>query len=247
MALTGRNSPTHTMSVASAPRRDGFELGLGDAVAHDAHHRRGPADHGAITARRYSCFRKETRSVRGFSSRSSEPIETAAQACRDNKPASRRAAYRRGSRPARSASSRAKAAPLAPWPCSTSGASALTRREMRHSAWMSRQAHFAGNRNALDAEREPRRKFGENSVGARAAGRAVDDQADAMAALDLALRDIHHVPEQSAERRAQNMQNLEAGRSKRGLRPARPRARASPRRPARRRRPNVSPAECRNR
>ena len=41
---------------------------------------------------------------------------------------------------------------------------------------------------------------------------AIDDQADAMAALDLALRHIDHVPEQAAERRAQDMQNFQAGR-----------------------------------
>ena len=59
-----------------------------------------------------------------------------------------------------------------------------------------------------------------------------DDQADAMAALDLALRDIHHMPEQPAERRAQNMHDLEAGRRERGCAVARGARRHSPARAA---------------
>ena len=49
-----------------------------------------------------------------------------------------------------------------------------------------------------------------------AAGRAVDNKADAMAAFDLRVRQIDDVPEQSAERRAQHMQDLQAGRLARG-------------------------------
>ena len=71
---------------------------------------------------------------------------------------------------------------------------------------------LAGDRHALDAERKPRRQFGENRVGARAAGHRVDDQADAMAALDLTLRHVHDVPEQPADRRPQDMENFETGR-----------------------------------
>ena len=44
IALTGRNSPTHTMSVASALGVTGSNSASADAIAHDAHHRPRPTD-----------------------------------------------------------------------------------------------------------------------------------------------------------------------------------------------------------
>ncbi len=38
-----------------------------------------------------------------------------------------------------------------------------------------------------------------------------DDQADAVAAFDLALGHVNHVPEQSAERRTQDVDDFQAG------------------------------------
>src|SRR5208282_329555 len=38
-----------------------------------------------------------------------------------------------------------------------------------------------------------------------------------MAAFDLTLRDVHHVPKQAAERRPQNMKDLQARRGETGL------------------------------
>ena len=75
---------------------------------------------------------------------------------------------------------------------------------------------LACDRHALDTERKARRQFGEHSLGAGAAGCRVDDETDAMAALDLASCHIHHVAEQPAERRAQKMHDLKAGRREGG-------------------------------
>ncbi len=56
-----------------------------------------------------------------------------------------------------------------------------------------------------------------DGFGALAAGRAVDDQADAVAARRLALHQIDDVAEQPAERRPQDMQDFEARRDETGL------------------------------
>ena len=81
-----------------------------------------------------------------------------------------------------------------------------------------RRAELAPDRGTLEAELQARRKVGEDRFGARAAGRAVDNQSDAMAALGLAVRHVEHVAKQSAERRPQDMQDLEARRIESGLR-----------------------------
>ena len=47
-------------------------------------------------------------------------------------------------------------------------------------------------------------------LGARAAGRRVGDQADPVSARSLAARQVEHVAEQPADRRAQDMQDLES-------------------------------------
>ena len=120
---------------------------------------------------------------------------------------------------------------------------------MLHRARDIARTELAGNRDALDSECEPRRQFGENGIGARAAGRAVDNQADTMAALDLALRDIDDMAEQAAERRPQNMDDLEAGRCECGLRVGDSRGiarRPSPSGAGRRTRPNADPGERRS-
>ena len=59
------------------------------------------------------------------------------------------------------------------------------------------------------AERQRRRQAGEHRLGGVAAGQAVGNDADAMAARDLALHQIGDVAKQPADRRAQNVKNIE--------------------------------------
>ena len=63
--------------------------------------------------------------------------------------------------------------------------------------------------NAGEAERERRRKLGERRVGALAAARRIGDDADLVAARRLAAREVADMPEQSADRRAQHVQDVE--------------------------------------
>jgi hypothetical protein len=81
-----------------------------------------------------------------------------------------------------------------------------------------RGAVLTRDRDAFEAERQARRKVGEDRFGARAAGGAVDNEPDAMAALRLAACHVEHVAEQSTERRPQDVQDLEARRIEFGLR-----------------------------
>jgi hypothetical protein len=65
------------------------------------------------------------------------------------------------------------------------------------------------HRQALKAEREPRREFGQDLFGARPAGRAIGDEADAVAARDLAAGEIEDMAEQTADRRAENVDDVQ--------------------------------------
>ena len=60
-------------------------------------------------------------------------------------------------------------------------------------------------------------KLGESRIGARAAGRCIDDEADAVAARGLAQGDVNDMAKQAAERRPQDVQDLQAWR-RRGAR-----------------------------
>ena len=90
--------------------------------------------------------------------------------------------------------------------------------EIRQAA---RNTHERGNvggvgqtvhRGPHHAEREMWREVAEDLVGARAARAGIDDEPDAMAAFDLLAREIDHMPKQAAERRPQDMDDLEARR-----------------------------------
>ena len=100
-----------------------------------------------------------------------------------------RAAVRRigADRAAEFGTSRASAAPLAPWPCSTSGASAAIRARNAVQRVNVARTELARDGDALVTRAPGGRKLRKNGFGAGAAGRAVDDQADAMAALGLTL------------------------------------------------------------
>jgi hypothetical protein len=65
------------------------------------------------------------------------------------------------------------------------------------------------HRNAGEAERENRRKLGERRVGAFPAARRIRDDADLMSAHCLAACKVADMPEQSADRSAQHVQNVE--------------------------------------
>ncbi len=61
----------------------------------------------------------------------------------------------------------------------------------------------------MHAEREARRDLGKRRVGALAAGQAVGDDPDLMAAVGLAVGEIDDVAENAAHRRAHRVQDSE--------------------------------------
>ena len=66
---------------------------------------------------------------------------------------------------------------------------------------------MAQHREALDAESQRGRELGQRLRGPLAAGQAVDHEPDLVAAGDLLAGEINDVSPQSAERRAQHMQD----------------------------------------
>jgi hypothetical protein len=78
-------------------------------------------------------------------------------------------------------------------------------------------AELAGDGGPLDAQGEKRREFGQCCLGARAAGQAVDDQADAVATGGLAAGDVEHVTKQAADRRAKDVKDFQAFRRNIGV------------------------------
>jgi len=63
------------------------------------------------------------------------------------------------------------------------------------------------NGNAMNAKLEPGREFGQRLVGALAAGEAVGENADVVAAIGLAMGEIEDMTEDPADRRAYCMQD----------------------------------------
>ena len=106
--------------------------------------------------------------------------------------------------------SRTKAPPLAPWPCSTSGLSAARWRETCDEADEVGRPELALHGKPRDAELHLRRDGRERRLGARAAGRAVADDADVMPARGLAARDIEDVAEDAADRSAGDVHDPES-------------------------------------
>ena len=66
---------------------------------------------------------------------------------------------------------------------------------------------LAANGEAMDAELQARRDLGQCGGGAFAAGQAIGDQADVMAALGLAVGEVEDMAEDSANRRAHRVQD----------------------------------------
>ena len=66
---------------------------------------------------------------------------------------------------------------------------------------------FAADREPVHAELQPRRELGQRLVGALAAGEAVGEDADMMAAIDLAVGEVEDVAEDAADRRAHGVQD----------------------------------------
>ena len=59
----------------------------------------------------------------------------------------------------------------------------------------------------MNAELQPRRDLRQRRIGALAAGEAVGDDADEMAAVGLSVGEIENMPEDAADRRANGMQD----------------------------------------
>ena len=76
------------------------------------------------------------------------------------------------------------------------------RRDVAHS-------DVAAHRHAGEAEREVRGERREGRCGAFATGRGIGHDADLVAARRLTAREIEHVAEQAADRRPQDVENLE--------------------------------------
>ena len=72
------------------------------------------------------------------------------------------------------------------------------------------RAELARHGKPRDAELHLRRDSRERGLGAGAAGRAVADDADLVAARGLAARDIEDVPEDAADRGARDVHDLRA-------------------------------------
>ena len=66
---------------------------------------------------------------------------------------------------------------------------------------------FAVNGEAMNAELEARRDLRQRRLGAFAAGQAVGNDADVVAAVGLAVGEIEDVAEDSADRRAHRVQD----------------------------------------
>ena len=69
------------------------------------------------------------------------------------------------------------------------------------------RTRLAANRNAMNAELETRRDLRQRLVGAFAAGEAVGDDADVMAAVGLAVGEIEDMTEDAADGRARRVQD----------------------------------------
>jgi hypothetical protein len=65
------------------------------------------------------------------------------------------------------------------------------------------------HRDACQAEREVRGEGSKPVVREFTPGQITDDQPDFVAALDLALSHVHHMPKQAADRRPEDMQDME--------------------------------------
>ena len=100
-----------------------------------------------------------------------------------------------------------KAPALAPWPCSTSGFSLPDHALESGPHQTSRWERLAANGRAVNAELEARRDFRQRLLGAFAAGEAVGDDADMMAAIGLAVGEIEDMAEDAADRRARGVQD----------------------------------------
>lgn len=70
---------------------------------------------------------------------------------------------------------------------------------------------LAMDRDAMDAELQPRPDLTENGIGALAAGPAVGNDADGVAALDLSGCKIEDMAEDSANGRAHHVQDAQRG------------------------------------
>ena len=187
--------------------RNGGELASGDAVVHDPRQRRRAADLGAEQAGDIMALEQEQ-----IGAPLQQPFQRAIEAAADGaRTIDQRAAVRRVDPDC------ARRGRREPRQRRTLGAVAVqhVRRGASDVAGDCAQrgnigrAELAGDGDALKAKRKQRLKFGKRRVGARAAGRTIDNQADAMAAFGLAAGDVEHVAEQAADRSPQDVHDVQ--------------------------------------
>ncbi|GCC49698.1 hypothetical protein chiPu_0033958, partial [Chiloscyllium punctatum] len=71
------------------------------------------------------------------------------------------------------------------------------------------KARLAAYRDPVDAELEARLDLGKHCVGTRATGQAVGDDADVMAAFDLAIGNVEDVTDDAADRGTDDVQDAQ--------------------------------------
>ena len=194
---------------------DRCEFGFADAVAHDAHRGPRPADFGAKQVGDVGAF--EQKKVGAPAQQPFElAVEAAAQRARgiDQRAAMGRIDADRVGRARRQPRQRGAFGAVAVQYVGGEEPDALRNHAQREDIG---RTELAGDGDTLQTEREMRKKLGKSRIGTRAAGRRIDDEADAVAARGLAAGDVNDMAKQAAERRPQDVQDLQAWR-RRGTR-----------------------------
>ena len=196
--------------------RDRLEFGLADAVAHDAHHGARRADLGAEQVGDVAAFEQEE-----IGAPVQDPLDGAIKAAADGAGTidQRAAVGRIGAD--RMAEIRHQARQRRALGAVAVQDVGLKRRNPARDAVQRvnvARIELARNGGRARSRGQAGRKLGKNGFGARAARGAVDEQTDLMPAPGLALHQIDHMPEQAAERGAQDVQDFQARRARSALR-----------------------------
>ena len=196
--------------------RHRLEFGLADAVAHNADHGARRADLGTEQVGDVAAFEQEK-----IGAPVQDPLDGAVKAAADGAGTiDQRAAVRRigadgmaeiRHQPRQRRALGAVAVQDVGLECRNPARDTVQRENVA-------RIELAGDGGALEAERQAGCKLGKNGFGPRATRGAVDEQTDLMAAPGLALHQIDHMPEQAAERGAQDVQDFQARRVRSGLR-----------------------------
>ena len=204
--LMWRNSPTLTMSAASALGRDRRHLGRADAVRHHAHDAARCAGHRLIGVAGERAFEQEQ-----LGAAAEIPLDRAIDhAAQGVAAVMQRAAVRRVDPNGRGRRHQPrKGAALGAVPVQHIG---IERGEVARHANEAHQvggAQFAPHGHPRNAKLHVRRDCRKRSLRARAAGRAVADDADVMPKCGLAACDVDDVTEHAADRGAGDVHDLQ--------------------------------------